>query len=96
MASVIAFRGRNAIIDLTAYPIGGEEDVVIPGISDTVINLMKKNYIVFFKLKDELNSINFYPVNTYTASGNVKYYDYYNGDNVLVQEDTFVGSGGGD
>lgn len=95
MASVIAFRGRNAIIDLTAFPIGGNDDVVIPGICDTIINLMKKNYMVFLKLKDEYDSINFYRVGTYTTDGNVKYYDCYNGDYVLVADDTFVGTGGG-
>lgn len=96
MASVIALRGRNAIIDLTAFPIGGDDDVVIPGINNTIINLMKKNYMVFFKLKDDTYGINFFPVFNYTASGNVRYYDYFNGDTVLVEDDTFAGTGGGD
>lgn len=98
MASIIAFRGRNAIIDLTGYPTleSGEVTVVIPGITDTIRNLLKKNYIVWLKMPSTGTTGYLYPVlsahNTQTA---FIYFDWTNANEIVVNNDTLGGSGEG-
>lgn len=54
MASVIAFRARHCIIDLTGFtvPEGSDSsDLNIPSLYDSITNLLNKNIIPVFKFR---------------------------------------------
>lgn len=66
MASVIAFRASHCIIDLTAFDIPmfkGEPSVTIPGIYNTITNLLDKNIIPIIKCRHRgASTFNYWPV----------------------------------
>lgn len=52
--SIVAFRARHCIIDLTGFGEVGEDGITVPGLHATVGNLLKKNIIPVIKFSTDM------------------------------------------